>query len=73
MTTTSLSIPSIRRHLTASAIGHHLYLFGEVDSTNARLTESGPRRRPGGNGADGRGADGWSGPAREGLVFARAV
>lgn len=38
ITTTSLSIPAIRRHLTASAIGHHLYLFGEVDSTNARLT-----------------------------------
>jgi BirA family transcriptional regulator, biotin operon repressor / biotin---[acetyl-CoA-carboxylase] ligase len=38
ITTTSLSIPAIRRHLTASAIGQHLYLFGEVDSTNARLT-----------------------------------
>jgi BirA family biotin operon repressor/biotin-[acetyl-CoA-carboxylase] ligase len=38
ITTTSLSIPAIRWHLTASAIGQHLYLFGEVDSTNARLT-----------------------------------
>jgi BirA family biotin operon repressor/biotin-[acetyl-CoA-carboxylase] ligase len=38
ITTTPLSIPAIRRHLTASGIGRHLYLFGEVDSTNARLT-----------------------------------
>lgn len=32
-----LSITEIRRRLTASAIGRHIYLFGEVDSTNARL------------------------------------
>jgi len=37
VTTDSLSITHIRRRLTASAIGRHMYLFGEVDSTNARL------------------------------------
>jgi BirA family transcriptional regulator, biotin operon repressor / biotin---[acetyl-CoA-carboxylase] ligase len=36
-TTTALNLPAIRRQLTASAIGRHLYLFGDVDSTNARL------------------------------------
>jgi BirA family transcriptional regulator, biotin operon repressor / biotin---[acetyl-CoA-carboxylase] ligase len=37
ITTSLLSIPDIRRHLTASVIGRHIYLFDEVDSTNARL------------------------------------
>lgn len=37
-TTDLLSITDIRRRLTASAIGRHIYLFGEVDSTNARLS-----------------------------------
>lgn len=32
-----LSITEIRRRLTASTIGRHLYLLGEVESTNARL------------------------------------
>lgn len=32
-----LSITEIRRRLTASTIGGHLYLLGEVESTNARL------------------------------------
>jgi BirA family biotin operon repressor/biotin-[acetyl-CoA-carboxylase] ligase len=32
-----LSITEIRRRLTASVVGRHMYLFGEVDSTNARL------------------------------------
>lgn len=36
-TTDLLSITEIRRRLTASAIGRHMYLFGAVDSTNARL------------------------------------
>jgi BirA family biotin operon repressor/biotin-[acetyl-CoA-carboxylase] ligase len=35
--TSALSIPEIRRHLTASVIGRHIYLFADVDSTNARL------------------------------------
>ncbi|MGH7334896.1 MAG: biotin--[acetyl-CoA-carboxylase] ligase [Candidatus Rokuibacteriota bacterium] len=39
LTTDLLSITEIRRHLTASAIGRHMYLFGEVDSTNARLSK----------------------------------
>jgi hypothetical protein len=30
MITTSLSIPDIRRHLTASVIGRHMYLFGDT-------------------------------------------
>jgi len=37
ITTGLLSIPDIRRYLTASVIGRHIYLFDEVDSTNARL------------------------------------
>jgi BirA family biotin operon repressor/biotin-[acetyl-CoA-carboxylase] ligase len=37
MTTDLLCITEIRRRLTASTIGRHLYVLGEVDSTNARL------------------------------------
>jgi BirA family biotin operon repressor/biotin-[acetyl-CoA-carboxylase] ligase len=37
LTTDLLSVTEIRRRLTASVVGRHMYLFGEVDSTNARL------------------------------------
>ncbi|HEY7650884.1 MAG TPA: biotin--[acetyl-CoA-carboxylase] ligase [Methylomirabilota bacterium] len=36
-TTDLLSVTEIRRRLTASMVGRHIYLFGEVDSTNDRL------------------------------------
>jgi BirA family biotin operon repressor/biotin-[acetyl-CoA-carboxylase] ligase len=39
-----LSLESLRRHLTTDVVGHHLYLFGTVDSTNralARLADRG--------------------------------
>jgi len=32
-----LSIEEIRRRLTASTVGNHIYLYGTVDSTNAKL------------------------------------
>jgi BirA family biotin operon repressor/biotin-[acetyl-CoA-carboxylase] ligase len=35
--TDSLSIDGIRRRLTAATVGRHLYLFGEVESTNKVL------------------------------------
>ncbi|MBI4637742.1 MAG: biotin--[acetyl-CoA-carboxylase] ligase [Candidatus Rokubacteria bacterium] len=33
----SLSIEAIRRRLTAATVGRQIYLFGQIDSTNARL------------------------------------
>lgn len=36
-TTELLSVTEIRRGLTASVIGRHMYLFGQVDSTMTRL------------------------------------
>jgi BirA family biotin operon repressor/biotin-[acetyl-CoA-carboxylase] ligase len=37
MTTDLLSVTEIRRRLTASVVGSHMRLFGQVDSTNAQL------------------------------------
>lgn len=37
MMTEMLSISAIRRRLVTEVVGNHLYLFGDVDSTNARL------------------------------------
>jgi BirA family biotin operon repressor/biotin-[acetyl-CoA-carboxylase] ligase len=37
ITTDLLSIEEIRRHLTAATVGSQIYLYGEVDSTNAKL------------------------------------
>jgi BirA family biotin operon repressor/biotin-[acetyl-CoA-carboxylase] ligase len=34
---TSLSVEAIRRRLTAGTVGRHLYVFAEVESTNATL------------------------------------
>ncbi len=39
-----LSLERLRRHLTTDVVGHHVYIFGTVDSTNrvlARLAERG--------------------------------
>jgi BirA family transcriptional regulator, biotin operon repressor / biotin---[acetyl-CoA-carboxylase] ligase len=39
-----LSLDGVRRHLTTEVVGHHVYLFGTVDSTNralARLADRG--------------------------------
>ena len=32
-----LSLDGLRRHLTTEVVGHHVYLFGSVDSTNSAL------------------------------------
>lgn len=39
-----LSLEGLRRHLTTEVVGHHVYIFGSVDSTNkalARLADRG--------------------------------
>ncbi|HXD96791.1 MAG TPA: biotin--[acetyl-CoA-carboxylase] ligase [Candidatus Acidoferrum sp.] len=32
-----LSLDGLRRHLTTEIVGHHIYIFGSVDSTNSAL------------------------------------
>ena len=33
-TSDRLSLERLRRHLTTEVVGHHVYIFGTVDSTN---------------------------------------
>ncbi len=38
-----LSLERLRRHLTTELVGHHVYIFGTVDSTNRVLAQMADR------------------------------